>query len=754
MGNSSTKQSPRAQEPNRLGTSSAGTTSNIPPQPNRGTSSAPTTTTRGASNQINYSPSGHSAASSLSRLSGGGVALGSIGGGSGGGGSGPGAFVMPPKPASEQRYHVTVPNGVRSGSQFHVLINGQQMMVVCPPGVGPGDRLLLSAPSTTTPESSSSTKYVVTVPAGVEPGQVFRVRLNNQEVSVTCPPNVQVGQKITFTLPETPPPEAANPLMELYEVEVPQKTVPGQSFVLMAGGQKVMVTCPPNVVPGQKIRFSLPKIANEALLKAHRICNDKDGWMRCLGTDFKFRWIYSKSDEEKEDLSKKELNEREIESRGLVRMFNPKPSDLEFSLANQGSMTFVPASEYVLDPIVRGTQLSFQTITDIARRPFKEKVDWLKSQMNLLKIPYEKGGHVKIRVYRSSMLLNAMEAISSLGKENLRKVFRFEFIGEPALDAGGVTREFYSLIFEQACNPDVGLFLYSSANQMCVHINPNSHITNEHHLRYFHMLGRVLGKSLMDGQITPVHFIQPLYKHIMGWPIGLGDLQHLDEDLFRNYMGMVECSDVSELYLDFSVTEDRLGHVETVELCPGGREKELKNSNLTEFLSLNVDYRFLKRVGPQLNAFLRGFYDIIPEQLISVFNFQELELLLHGLPNIDMDDWIKHTEYTGEFQGNSGHSVVKWFWEIVRGYEQESKAKLLQFVTGTAGVPVQGFGFLQGNDGNIRKFTIQGDRNVKVFPRAHTCFNRIDMPIYKTKAEMSKYLTLAITMEATGFDIE
>ena len=32
---------------------------------------------------------------------------------------------------------------------------------------------------------------------------------------------------------------------------------------------------------------------------------------------------------------------------------------------------------------------------------------------------------------------------------------------------------------------------------------------------------------------------------------------------------------------------------------------------------------------------------------MSVFDFQELELLLHGLPNIDMDDWVKNTDYTG-----------------------------------------------------------------------------------------------------------
>ena len=85
---------------------------------------------------------------------------------------------------------------------------------------------------------------------------------------------------------------------------------------------------------------------------------------------------------------------------------------------------------------------------------------------------------------------------------------------------------------------------------------------------------------------------------------------------------------------------------------------------------------------------------------------------------------------------------------------REQKAKLLQFVTGTWGVPAQGFSCLQGTDGNIRPFTIHGDANVKVFPRAHTCFNRVDMPIHKSKAELAKYLNMAIQLESTGFGIE
>lgn len=85
---------------------------------------------------------------------------------------------------------------------------------------------------------------------------------------------------------------------------------------------------------------------------------------------------------------------------------------------------------------------------------------------------------------------------------------------------------------------------------------------------------------------------------------------------------------------------------------------------------------------------------------------------VYRLPNIQMDDWVANTNYTGEFENKPNHQVVQWFWEVsferilvstlikpkvVRSFEHEQKAKLLQFVTGTAGVPAQGFGSLQGS---------------------------------------------------------
>ena len=654
-----------------------------------------------------------------------------------------GAFSMPGQ-ARSNRYYVQIPRGVRPGQHFAVLVNGNQMMVRCPEGNSPGDRLIVTAPRQQTQQ------YVVIVPNNVRPGQQFRVVINQQEVMVTCPRGVHSGQRVTFQLPQQ---EAANkppatPNTQMFEVIVPQGVSSGQPFALMANGQKVMVTCPPNVKPGQKIRFQLPMVLDKDQLDAVKISNDKDGWIRCLGTDLKYHWYYDKktevhADEEKDTAHRKSdrVTPFDMEGTAFVRVINPT------------GCAMVKACDYGICTSVPGTSVNYQELAKISGGAFEAKVEWLKKKFDEIRIPWEEG-HVKIRVHRASVLMDALDAFLSIKLEDMKKIFRFEFIGEPALDAGGIAREFYQIVCEQLFNADVGLFCSSSTNQMCMQINPNSDIANEQHLKYFRMTGRVLGKALMDNHITPTHMIRPLYKHLMGWPVNLEDLEHIDHEIYSGLLSLLDMEDIECLCLEFNVSIDRLGAYETIELEKGGNDMSVNRSNLVQYLTAQMKYRLLDRFSLQLKSLCEGFYDVVPEPLLCVFDFQELELLLHGLPHIDMADWQSNTAYTGEFSGNPNHRVVNWFWELVTEYTQEQKAKLLQFVTATSGVPVAGFIALQGNDGNVRQFTIHGDKNVKVLPHSHTCFNRIDLPIYKTKADMKKYLTMAISMEATGFGIE
>ena len=333
----------------------------------------------------------------------------------------PGAFRMPGRASSNQRFYVTIPRGVRPGQHFAVLVNGQQMMVRCPEENRPGERLIVAAPQ------QQAQQYVVTVPTNVRPGQQFRVMINNQEVMVTCPRGVRPGQRVTFQLPqqERVAPVTA-PNHQMFEVVVPEGVRSGQPFALIANGQRVMVTCPPNVKPGQKIRFQLPIQLSQDQLEAIKVSYDKDGWMRCLGQDLKFHWVFNKSTAG--NSSHKQETHRipyDIDGHAYIRDLLPTQDPRTGS-----DIQFIPAVEYTLSTSVPGTSVSYQEINQVAAMTFQQKVDWMKNQFSALRIPYEQG-HMKIRVRRDHILQDTMDSIESIDSTDMRKFFRFEFVGEP-----------------------------------------------------------------------------------------------------------------------------------------------------------------------------------------------------------------------------------------------------------------------------------------------------------------------------------
>jgi E3 ubiquitin-protein ligase NEDD4 len=212
-----------------------------------------------------------------------------------------------------------------------------------------------------------------------------------------------------------------------------------------------------------------------------------------------------------------------------------------------------------------------------------------------------------------------------------------------------------------------------------------------------------MGKALFDGQLVAGHLVQYLYKHILGWPISFSDLGMVDEE-FINSLRLLETmyrngEDVEALCIDFTASQEVMGTKNEIELIKDGADVTVTNENCPEFMEAYCKYRMFDRVLPQLKELLLGFFDVIPEPLLTIFDFQELELLMCGLREIDMTDWMEHTEYSGEYCDIGGdHESCKWFWEVVSEFDHEMKAHLLQFVTGTSCVPSRGFRFLAGND--------------------------------------------------------
>ncbi len=86
----------------------------------------------------------------------------------------------------------------------------------------------------------------------------------------------------------------------------------------------------------------------------------------------------------------------------------------------------------------------------------------------------------------------------------------------------------------------------------------------------------------------------------------------------------------------FTTNEDRFGEMVTIELKPGGADVPVTQENKKEYVDLIVEYRISKRVQEQFEAFMSGFNELIPQELINVFDERELELLIGGMSEIDV----------------------------------------------------------------------------------------------------------------------
>ena len=109
-------------------------------------------------------------------------------------------------------------------------------------------------------------------------------------------------------------------------------------------------------------------------------------------------------------------------------------------------------------------------------------------------------------------------------------------------------------------------------------------------------------------------------------------------------------SQVASGQLILAVESDIFGEVQTTELKPGGskipvteenkkvRAGDVRRSELTmqEYIELIVNWRIVKRVEEQFQAFLSGFNELIPQELINVFDERELELLIGGMSDVDV----------------------------------------------------------------------------------------------------------------------
>ncbi|KAI0386687.1 HECT-domain-containing protein [Hypomontagnella monticulosa] len=428
-----------------------------------------------------------------------------------------------------------------------------------------------------------------------------------------------------------------------------------------------------------------------------------------------------------------------------VSQLGPLPSGWEMRLTNTARVYFVDHNTKTTtwdDPRLPS---SLDQNVPQYKRDFRRKLIYFRSQpaMRIL------SGQCHMKVRRSHIFEDSFAEISRQSATDLKKRLMIKFDGEDGLDYGGLSREFFFLLSHEMFNPFYCLFEYSAHDNYTLQINPHSGI-NPEHLNYFKFIGRVVGLAIFHRRFLDAFFIGALYKMILGKSVVLADMEGVDADFHRSLQWMLD-NDISGGILEqtFSTEDERFGVVTVEDLIPNGRNIDVTNENKKEYVDLMVKWRIEKRIAEQFQAFKEGFHELIPQDLINVFDERELELLIGGIADIDVDDWKKHTDYRGYTESDE---VIQFFWQTVRTWDGEQKSRLLQFTTGTSRIPVNGFKDLQGSDGP-RRFTIEKAGEIGNLPKAHTCFNRLDLPPYKSLEQLQNKLTTAVE-ETMGFGQE
>ncbi|KAM7365492.1 hypothetical protein PAMP_016412 [Pampus punctatissimus] len=438
---------------------------------------------------------------------------------------------------------------------------------------------------------------------------------------------------------------------------------------------------------------------------------------------------------------------------GLARLSGDADLVMLLSLFEDEVMSYVPPHallhpSYCQSPRgspVSSPQNSPGTQRANARAPAPYKRDFEAKLRNFYRKLETKGygqgpGKLKLIIRRDHLLEDAFNQIMCYSRKDLqRSKLYVSFVGEE----GGPSREFFFLVSRELFNPYYGLFEYSANDTYTVQISPMSAFVDNHH-EWFRFSGRILGLALIHQYLLDAFFTRPFYKGLLRIPCDLSDLEYLDEEFHQSLQWMKDNDIEDMLDLTFTVNEEVFGQITERELKPSGANIPVSEKNKKEYIERMVKWRIERGVVQQTESL------VVDARLVSVFDARELELVIAGTAEIDLSDWRNNTEYRGGYHDN--HIVIRWFWAAVERFNNEQRLRLLQFVTGTSSIPYEGFASLRGSNGP-RRFCVEKWGKVTSLPRAHTCFNRLDLPPYPSFSKLYEKMLTAVE-ETSTFGLE
>merc|ERR1712137_737820 len=351
--------------------------------------------------------------------------------------------------------------------------------------------------------------------------------------------------------------------------------------------------------------------------------------------------------------------------------------------------------------------------------------------------------------------------------------------GEEGRDSGGLRTEFFTdlataVLRRAYANIKQGEpppLLSLTSNNKNISVRPvigkaGDDIDWQERLEQFCCLGRLLGLLIHLGIQVPLarEFHDTILKMLLDDALGPTDVRLVDPEFFQNYVALLlspgGVAEIEVLMCDktYFMSWPSPNCQKAIPLCEDGETKEVTEENKFEYIKLLIRQYLVGHIQEEVAEMQRGFWEIFSIDDLKRENItsQDLKYALGGCVDLDVVDWQKFAVYPQE---GPTAKVVEWFFEILRELEPETaadtKAKVLNFVTGRLSVPQAGFAFLDPPFEIRVHCSCQNGGAAHAcpkLPQAHTCFNYLDLPMYSSKQLLEEKLMGAV-YETEGFQI-
>lgn len=338
-------------------------------------------------------------------------------------------------------------------------------------------------------------------------------------------------------------------------------------------------------------------------------------------------------------------------------------------------------------------------------------------------------GNGRLEVRRTLAFSDSIPLLTSpfVGSDKPRGV---GFEGENGVDAGGLTREWFSMVGQLvagSCDNDPAGGLFVREQEKSYLVVDKHRFQTEQDLKAWYGFGRLLALAILKNELISIELPVFFYARFMKERVELQDMRPELEEAAKNLENILK------------MTPDKFGKYGAVIDFDELPEDEA-GTTITFANKESVVARILAKYGsgddePAFEQMRAGFSELLDLRRISErISPVDFRRLISGDDILD----VARLKALAELSAEASQESFDWLFEWLDDSTIETKRKFMKFVTGSPSfsprrIVFHGPGFGQGK-----------------LPIGHTCFNTIDLPRYNTKADLVDAMELAVASEEFG----